>query len=327
MTLRLTIDATAWQAHVDAFRNSVGSLIPVVKGNGYGIGRVCLARIAAQFAPAIAVGTTYELGGLDVDDTEILVLTPAARLADGTLPPNAVPAVSTPAHVAVLQANGWTGRVSIKLASSMHRFGVDADRLASLIDRVNAAGFGVHSMMLHTPLIHAAYNDSDATAEIEGWLETLTAPAFAASTHVPVSVSHLSPRLFADLVARHPQRKLSLRSGTALWHGDKSFLHLQADVVAAHRLEAGDRAGYRSIRAGAPITVVVVGAGSAHGVSELPDHRSPFHFARQRRALLEPPHMHSSMLACAPHDAPSLGDWLDVQRPLITVAPDEVVWR
>ena len=72
---------------------------------------------------------------------------------------------------------------------------------------------------------------------------------------------------------------------------------------------------------------VVVGAGSAHGVSELPDHRSPFHFARQRRALLEPPHMHSSMLACAPHDAPSLGDWLDVQRPLITVAPDEVVWR
>lgn len=327
MTLRLTIDATAWQSHVDAFRDSVDSLIPVVKGNGYGIGRICLARIAAQFAPTIAVGTVYELGGLDVDDTAVLVLTPAARLAEGALPPNAVPAVSTPAHVAVLQANGWTGLVSIKLASSMHRFGVDADRLASLVDRINTAGFDVHSLMLHTPFIHDSYSGSDATAEIEGWLATLTAPAFATVTHAPVSVSHLSPRAFTDLAARHPQRTLSLRSGTALWHGDKSFLHLQADVVATHRLVAGDRAGYRSIRFGAPITVVVVGAGSAHGVSELPDQRSPFHFARQRQALLEPPHMHSSMLICERHDAPEIGDWLDVQRPLITVAPDEVVWR
>ena len=39
----------------------------------------------------------------------------------------------------------------------------------------------------------------------------------------------------------------------------------------------------------------MVGAGTAHGVQPLDDGRSPFHFARQRLALLEPPHMHTSM--------------------------------
>jgi hypothetical protein len=38
--------------------------------------------------------------------------------------------------------------------------------------------------------------------------------------------------------------------------------------------------------------------------------------------------MHTSMVL-APRDGPqpSVGDRVDVQRPLITVAPDEVVWR
>jgi hypothetical protein len=38
--------------------------------------------------------------------------------------------------------------------------------------------------------------------------------------------------------------------------------------------------------------------------------------------------MHTSMVL-APIDGPqpSVGDRVDVQRPLITVAPDEVVWR
>jgi hypothetical protein len=38
--------------------------------------------------------------------------------------------------------------------------------------------------------------------------------------------------------------------------------------------------------------------------------------------------MHTTMLRIPAGEAtPAVGDWLDVQRPLITVAPDEVVWR
>jgi hypothetical protein len=70
----------------------------------------------------------------------------------------------------------------------------------------------------------------------------------------------------------------------------------------------------------------MIGAGSAAGVALLAGDLSPFHFARTRLALLEPPHMHTSMCVL-PLDQlpPSPGGWVDVQRPLIGVHPDEVV--
>ena len=75
-----------------------------------------------------------------------------------------------------------------------------------------------------------------------------------------------------------------------------------------------------------PGTLVMVGAGTAHGVHPLPDGRSPFHFARRRMALVEPPHMHTSML-WVPHgeETPAVGDAVDVQRPLTYVTLDRVV--
>ena len=70
-----------------------------------------------------------------------------------------------------------------------------------------------------------------------------------------------------------------------------------------HSIRAGERAGYRLIEVADDGHLVVVGAGSAHGVAALPDGASPFHFARTRMAMLEPPHMHTSMLVC-PDDSP-----------------------
>ena len=72
----------------------------------------------------------------------------------------------------------------------------------------------------------------------------------------------------------------------------------------------------------------MIGAGTAHGIHPLDDGRSPFHFARRRLALLEPPHMHTSMVV-VPDDepAPKPGDIVDVQRPLIATSVDEVRWR
>jgi hypothetical protein len=71
--------------------------------------------------------------------------------------------------------------------------------------------------------------------------------------------------------------------------------------------------------------VVVVGAGTAHGVQPLADGRSPFHFARRRLTLLEPPHMHVAMAFVPDGDpCPAIGDEVDVQRPLTQVWPDRV---
>jgi hypothetical protein len=91
---------------------------------------------------------------------------------------------------------------------------------------------------------------------------------------------------------------------------------------------AGSLAGYHGTRVIADGTLVVVGAGSAHGIATLDDGRSPFHFQRRRVALLERPHMHTSMLFVPSGEpCPSIGDAVDVQRPLTAVAVDELIWR
>ena len=73
----------------------------------------------------------------------------------------------------------------------------------------------------------------------------------------------------------------------------------------------------------------MIGAGTAHGVHPLPDGRSPFHFARQRLALLEPPHMHTSMLLvpAGEHGPDEPATSSTCSSPLISTHPDEVRWR
>jgi len=72
---------------------------------------------------------------------------------------------------------------------------------------------------------------------------------------------------------------------------------------------------------------VMIGCGSAHGVAPLADGRSPFHFGRQRMTLLEAPHMHTSMCVVPTGGpTPRVGEWVDVQRPLITTQPDRIDW-
>ena len=326
MTLRLTIDAGRWQAHVDAVRTSFTDAVPpgapavtvapVVKGNGYGIGRAQLTRLATAWSDLVVVGTVHEaLQHERTGDELVRVLTPAVRPVD--LPPWIVPTVGAPHHLPAI--GGHTGPVAVKLASSMHRYGTDPAGLAVLLAELAARGNAVHAALVHLPLAETAPAD-DRLAEVESWL-----------AHVPpdvvISVSHLEPATVATLCARHPDRRVEVRLGTALWHGDKSFLHLGADVIDVRPVRAGTRVGYRGTPVEHDGVLVMVGAGSSHGVAPLADGRSPFHLRRRRVALVEAPHMHTSMCLVPDGDpVPEIGEWVDVQRPLTTVAPDEVVW-
>lgn len=326
MTLRLTVASAAWRAQVGATRDAVAaagdrvSLVPVVKGNGYGFGRSVLAGIASDWAPTIAVGTVHEALTTPPSGAtrEVLVLTPSVDPdALARLPAAAIPTVGHAAHVAALAAAGRTGRVTVKLASPMRRYGVEPDGLATLVDACTAAGLEPARWMIHPPL--AAHSTNAHT--VRTWLDLL-------DPSLPVSVSHLSAAEIGDLAEHHPRHRLELRLGTALWHGDKSALHLEADVLDVRRVVAGTSAGYRGGVVAADGSLVMVGAGSAHGVAPLDDGRSPFHFARQRLPLHEPPHMHTSMLHVPDHgQCPEVGDRVDVQRPLITTHVDEVLWQ
>jgi alanine racemase len=320
MTLRLTVAHEAWRAHLAAVRDEVHGLVPVVKGNGYGLGRSPLADTASAFAAAIAVGTVHELHDVGAERfDEVLVLTPALQLPAG-LPANAVPTVGNQAHVDALVAAGWRGAVNVKIASAMHRYGVEPADLGAFVDLVRRAGLAPRRALFHPPLVTAQHTADDVVAAIEAWLTHLD-PA------ITVSTSHLDPAAFTYLAAAHPDRRFELRLGTALWHGDKSMLHLDADVLDTHRVAAGTPAGYRGDAVPTDGTLVMIGAGSAHGVAPLADGRSPFHFAHRRLRLHEAPHMHTSMaFVPAGEPCPAVGDRVDVQRPLITTAVDEVVW-
>jgi hypothetical protein len=325
MTVRLTVDERAWRAHVDATVTAEPTLIPVVKGNGYGFGRVALMAHAAGLAGEIAVGTVYEAADVPGDRTPI-VLTPTLRLP-AELPPATILTVGSLTHVDALAAGGWRGRVVAKLASSMHRYGVArSDHSASatgtglpeLLAACDAAGLEVVGASIHLPL---AGDDAARAAEVLAWLPALP-------DRLPLWVSHLAADALGAVRAAARPRPVRLRTGTALWHGDKAMLHLGADVLDVHAIDGGVVAGYRATPEPGDGWLVLAGAGSAHGVAPLEGGRSPFHHARRRIALLEAPHMHTAMLFVARADGPppAPGEWLDLQRPLISTAVDEVQW-
>jgi alanine racemase len=322
--LRLTVDELAWRSHVGTWRDVPG-LVPVVKGNGYGFGRATLARAALELGVGeVAVGTAHELADVAAvaagSPTAVVALTPAVHLP-ASLPPGSVLTVGSPAHVHAAVVAGHRGPVAVKLESSMHRHGAAPERLDELLGCLRRDRLPLHEAVLHLPLATSEYTDQHALAEIDGWIARL-------DPSVPLSLSHLSRDAFGQLVEAHPHRTLRLRAGTALWHGDKAFLHLEADVLDIRPVRQGEPVGYRRRPAPAAGHLLMIGAGTAHGVTPLDGGASPFHHARRRLALVEPPHMHTSMvLVPAGEPLPCSGDWVDVQRPLTAVIADEVTWR
>jgi alanine racemase len=319
MTLRLTVNRQAWLGHVHtqaALLGNSGLLVPVVKGNGYGFGRPILIEQATQFATEIAVGTVFEAHDIPLSHTPI-VLTPVGNELPTSLPSNSVLVVGSVHHVNTLVSHGWSGRVIIKLRSSVQRFGAASSEVASVVSAVNAAGFEQHGWSVHPPLDGAA---TDHAQEIAQWLSVVP-------NNLPMYVSHVDADSLKALRAANQQRNIIARSGTSLWLGDKSMLALDVDVLEVKHVNGGT-AGYRNTPLTGSGSLVVVGCGSSHGVTTNAGDLSPFHFAKQRLAMLEPPHMHSTILFLQDgQTCPTVKDTVDVQQPLTRVFVDTISWK
>ena len=282
----------------------VEGLVPVVKGNGYGFGRAGLAIAASKLSGLLAVGTVHEIVGLP-DGVTPVVLTPTWHPPESTEP---VLTVGSNDHIAALR--GWQGRVVVKLPSAMQRYGGHIDLVAA----AQRAGLRTVGVAIHPPL---AGTDEEHRHQIVEHLTDI-------DPSLDVWVSHLAPITYESLPDSH---RYKLRLGTYLWLGDREALHLEADVIDTREVRAGERAGYHLTEVPGAGTLVMVGAGTANGVVPLTDGRSPFHHHRQRMALLEPPHMHTSMAFVPAGDpCPRPGDWVDLQRPLTHTAVDELRW-
>jgi hypothetical protein len=204
----------------------------------------------------------------------------------------------------------------VKLATSMRRYGATASELPDVLAAIERARLTVHGFSIHPPL---AGRPAEHATEASEWAEHL--PEESA-----VYVSHLDAPAYAELTAGRPRHRWRIRLGTALWHGDKSFLHLAADVLELRPVDPGTLAGYRLVEVPGRGHVVMVTAGTAHGVRPLADGSSPFHFAHRRLRLLEPPHMHTSMVFVPDGEpVPEVGDQVDVQHPLTMTLVDRIV--
>ena len=298
------MNRTRWWNHVTYVAETVGGLVPVVKGNGYGLGRDTLAAAAAKLSPIIAVGTVHELADLPAETIPV-VLTPTLTAPESTEP---VLTVGSEAHIAAL--HGWGGRVIVKLASSMQRYGGGVE----LVSAAQQAGLRTVGVSIHPPL---AGDDAAHRIDIVRHLPQI-------DPSLDVWVSHLAPTTYDTLPTSH---RYKLRVGTYLWHGDREALRLEADVLDTRQVSAGQSAGYRLSAVPGDGTLVMIGAGTANGVTSNVDGRSPFHFERTRLNLLEAPHMHTSMVFVpAGEPCPVTGDWVDLQRPLTMTSSDELRW-
>ncbi len=340
MTFTLYVDGNRWRTHLRSVVGSTPGIVPVIKGNGYGLGNRRLAEEAARLGvDTVAVGTTDELPAVrEVFGGDVLVLTPSYPRPDED-PTGRV--VQTVAHLETLRAAAGA-RIVVEAMTSMRRHGLTAAKVTELAQLL--PGVRLEGLAFHLPLDrHGGY---DPAAEVVEWLERFTAAGVPTDT---AWVSHLNTAERAGLATRFPATTFRPRIGTSLWLGDRGALTARGTVLDVHPLARGEHYGYRRRRALRDSNLVVVSGGTAHGVAlEAPRSvrgvvgrgravaigtlaatnrsLSPFTWGGKQRWFAEPPHMHVSLvLLPAAVTPPAIGDELDCEVRLTTIHPDQVL--
>lgn len=347
MSLTLYVDAARFRANQHRLLAVHPQLVPVTKGNGYGLSNRRLAGEAAALGvDTLAVGTYDELPEVAEEfPGSLLVLTPWRPFgtAAGRGPdPRVVHTVGRTEDLDALLAQDPDARFVLERMTSMLRHGLTAGGLreaAELVERRGADGFA--GVALHLPMTGASH-----LSEVQRLMNDVVAAGLGPTT---VFVSHLTAHELATLTRSWPDFTIRPRIGTDLWLGDRDALRVRATVLDAHPVQRGDTFGYRGRSAPRDGTVLVVGGGTAHGIGlESPTGsgtlkaragaiarggldaagfvRSPYSIGGKQRLFAEPPHMQASMLFL-PQGAqvPAIGDEVDVRVRYTATSFDRVV--
>jgi hypothetical protein len=312
MTFTLHVDGERWRSSAatvrDAVRRSIsagthqhtdGDLVPVAKGNGYGLGNETLAREATALGlTRLAVGTVFEAAELvGRFDGDLLVLTPfepADRvaapvwhaLAAGPHGDRVIRTISSREAWDSVAAGPGPARVVLEGLTSMGRFGLASDDLALLLadpttvsalveDRVR-----LHGLALHLPLTQPSTDHRSVPGA--RWKDAAVAPAPPAGASARVAealtwglgwqsrLADLSEQL-TGLGAEHAVTALT--DGAALWvsHLDDTELASLRGALPdialfariGTRLWLGDRGALQA--RGTVLAVHLVGKGQASG--------------------------------------------------------------
>lgn len=328
MTFGIAIDAAAWQQHTAALRDRIhaadAALIPVIKGDGYGLGQAFIAREATRLGlHAIAVGTVHEIASvLDHFAGDIIVLEPvdprdhgATRAwqayagADARL----IRTVATAEGLDFLLDTHELPRVIIEARTAMQRFGFEGPQLREAWQWASQAETDGR-LRLHGLTVHLPLKPTDADLD-----EILQLADEVGDTALHILASHIDVAQLEMLKRHSPNLRFSLRIGTGLWLGQRTALQPYGTVLAVHKVAKGEAIGYNRRPARAAGYVLVVGGGTSHGVGlaaptpantwrqrlvsvgigaleAIGRAKSPFSLGNKDLWFIEPPHQHVSML-------------------------------
>jgi hypothetical protein len=344
MSLSLYVDGDRWRAHLRGVFATHPSLVPVIKGNGYGLGNHRLARKAGWLgADTVAVGTYDEVADVRTRfDGTILVLTPWRPFEQRVVYDEHV--VHTVGRLEDLQAlsdRTDRPRVVVERMTSMRRHGFSARDLREAGDLLRRSRLRVEGVALHLPMAHGSH-----LPEVDRLMTDVVAAGLPTRR---VYVSHLTDPEMGSLAAAYPDYELRPRIGTQLWLGDRQALAVRAAVLDAHAVARGDVFGYRGRTAPKAGTILVVSGGTAHGIAlEAPTAadnlrqravavakggldavgfvRSPYTVAGKQRLFAEPPHMQASLLFLPQGTpVPEIGTEVDVRVRFTTTRFDRTV--
>jgi alanine racemase len=346
MGFELDVDAARWRRGLSAVAETSPGMVPVIKGNGYGLGRSLLAmETTALGLGTIAVGTYAEVpGALASFAGDVMVLTPwRPFFTDVVLDERVIHTLGRVSDIAALAASAPDARILLEGETSMARHGLDRHELAAAVAALGS--LRVEGFAIHLPLRSAAGGNA---AEAESWAAVLETSQVDTTT---LYVSHLTPSEVGALAARRPQLDIRPRTGTSLWLGDLGALSVRATVLDSHLVARGEHIGYRQRAMPRDGTLLIISGGTSHGIGlEAPKASSgvvgrgktlakggleaaglslsPFTIAGKQRWFAEPPHMQASMIFVpASVTAPEVGDSVDVAVRFTTATFDAVNLR
>ncbi|NYG59375.1 alanine racemase [Nocardioides daedukensis] len=333
MSLTLYVDAARFRANQHRVLALAPEVVPVAKGNGYGLGNARLATEAASLGvDTLAVGTYAELGEVSEHfPGSLLVLTPWRSFEAPQAPnPRVIHTVGRLEDLQGLLGRDPEARFVLERMTSMLRHGFSARGLREAGEWLDANPAGTfEGVAFHLPMTGASH-----LSEVQRLMTDAVAAGLPATT---IWVSHLTDAELASLGRSWPDYTIRPRIGTSLWLGDRDAFTVKASVLDSHEVDRGDIFGYRGRSAPKSGTILIVSGGTAHGIGlEAPTGantmkarasaiarggmdaagfvRSPYSIGGKQRLFAEPPHMQASMLFVpAGSPVPAVGEEIDVR--------------
>lgn len=341
MGFELHVDTDRWRAGLSTVVEATPGIVPVIKGNGYGLGRDRLARESTALGlGTIAVGTYAEVpDALASFGGDVMVLTPwRPFFSDVVIDDRVVHTLGRVTDIADLAQQAPGARIVLEGETSMARHGLDRHELAAavaVLGDLSVEGFAIHLPMA-----------GNNFAEAQSWAAALETSQVETST---LYVSHLTSAELTALRTHRPNLDIRPRIGTALWLGDLGALSVRATVLDTHLVSRGERIGYRQRAMPRDGSLLVIAGGTSHGIGlEAPKATSgvlqrgkslakggleaagfslsPFTIAGKQRWFAEPPHMQASMIFMPTSDeTPEVGDTVDAAVRFTTATFDDIV--